>query len=367
MQRLVFLLCIALAFILSSGSRAEEVRVTDSAGLQAAVNYLTPGMTILLEPGVYEGGIHLSNVAGTAEARVVIQGAEPNDPPLFRGNGRQAFHLADCSYLTLRNLRVEGFPTNGINIDDGGSFATPAHHITVENVTILHIGPKGNHDALKMSGVDHFVVRGCHFEGWGGSGIDMVGCHHGVVADCTFVGRDGFEQSNSVQLKGGTEHVLVQCCLFEDAGQRCINLGGSTGLQFFRPSVQGFEARNITVAGNRFEGSPAPVAWVTADGGHVHHNTIVLPAKWALRILQETKDPQFPPCQGGLFEDNLVIYDSRVDVFVNIGPRTAPETFTFRRNAWCDVEGCRRPTLPVLEKDGTYLCGVGAEAYKRTR
>ena len=59
-------------------------------------------------------------------------------------------------------------------------------------MTILETGPKGNHDALKMSGVDHFTVRKCHFEAWGGSGIDMVGCHHGVVEDCTFVGREGF-------------------------------------------------------------------------------------------------------------------------------------------------------------------------------
>ena len=170
-----------------------------------------------------------------------------------------------------------------------------------------------------------------------------------------------------MQLKGGTEDVLVQCCLFTNAGQRCINLGGSTGLQFFRPRCSDYEAKNITVAGNRFEGSIAPVAWVTADGGHVHHNTIVLPDKWVLRILQETSDPQFKPCHGGLFEHNLVIYDSRVQIFVNVGPRTAPETFVFRRNAWCDVEGSRKPRCPSPEKDGVYLSDVGAEAYKRVQ
>ena len=357
-----------LCLLLSAGaawSRGAEIRVTDSPQLRAALTQLTPGTTLRLEPGVYEGGMYLADVTGTPEAPAVIQGAEPNDPPIFRGSGGQALHLADCSYVVLRNLRVEGFPGNGINIDDGGSFATPAHHVTLENVTILRIGPKGNHDALKMSGVDHFAVRRCRFEGWGGSGIDMVGCHHGVVEDCTFVGRVGFEQSNAVQLKGGTADVLVQCCLFRNAGERCINLGGSTGLQFFRPRVQGYEATGITVAGNRFEGSPSPVAWVTADGGHVHHNTIVLPEKWVLRILQETQDAQFAPSHGGIFEDNLVFFDGRVQVFVNVGPRTAPETFFFRRNVWCDVEGSRRPALPIEEQNGVYLSNVGAEAYRR--
>lgn len=361
------ILCAAMTCILLSGARAAEIRVADSAQLRTALAQSSPGTTILLASGLYSGGVYLSGIAGTEEAPVVIQGADPNAPPVFRGDGGQAFHLADCSHIILRHIRVEGFAGNGINIDDGGSFETPSHHVTLDDVTILETGPKGNHDALKMSGVDHFRVRDSHFEAWGGSAIDMVGCHHGVVEDCTFVGRAGFSQDNAVQLKGGTADVLVQCCLFRNAGQRCINLGGSTGLQFFRPGVQGYEARDITIAGNRFEGSVSPVAWVTADGGHVHHNTIMLPEKWVLRILQETEDPQFAACHGGVFEDNLVFYDSRVQVFVNVGPRTAPETFAFRRNVWCDVDGSRRPSLPVEEQDAVVLSRVGAEAYKRTQ
>jgi hypothetical protein len=376
--------------LLLSGSRceADEIHVADSAGLRRVAGHLGPGTTLSLAPGEYAGGLYLHDLAGTPEAPVVIQGTEPNNPPVFRG-GRQALHLSDCRYVTLRNITVAGFPSNGINIDDGGSFETPAHHIILEDVTILQTGPQGNHDALKMSGVDPFVVRDCHFEGWGGSGIDMVGCHHGVVEDCTFVGRPGFAQANGVQLKGGTEDVLVQCCLFNSAGHRSINLGGSTGLRFFRPQVRDYEAKDITIAGNRFVGSFAPVAWVTADGGHVHHNTILLPEKWVLRILQETLEPQFKACHGGAFEHNLVVYDSAVQVFVNIGPRTAPETFRFRHNAWCDTAGHRKPSLPVTEEDGVYLSdlrpgdappgqgcfdiadarlrGIGAGPYKRRR
>lgn len=343
---------------------AAEIRVADSAALRRALEQLVPGTVLLLEPGVYEGGVSLRDVAGTERAPIVIQGAQPHRPPVFQKGGT-ALQVSDCRYLTLRNLTVEGFPGNGINVDDGGSFETPAHHIVIENVTILETGPKGNHDALKMSGVDHFTVRQCHFEAWGGSGIDVVGCHHGVVEDCTFTGRAGFSQDNAVQLKGGTEDVLVQCCQFTSAGQRCVNLGGSTGLEFFRPKVQDYEAKNITVAGNRFVGSMAPVAWVTAEGGHVHHNTIVLPDKWVLRILQESSDARFKPSHDGLFEHNLVIFDSRVQVFVNVGARTAPETFVFRHNVWCDAQGSRVPSLPVPEKDGVYLSSVGAESYKR--
>lgn len=344
----------ALVFLFPVNSLAVEIQIADSRALSRALGDLEPGTVLSLAPNVFQGSLYIRGAAGTAEQPITIQGVDPNDPPVFM-SGNQAMHLADCSFITLRNLKVIGFPLNGINIDDGGSFDTPAHHIVLENVTILETGPTGNHDALKLSGVDRFQVRNCRFEGWGGSGIDMVGCHDGVIEGCHFVGRSGFSQSNGVQLKGGTENVKVQYCHFKDAGHRSVNLGGSTGLQFFRPEVGDFEARNITIASNRFEGSMAPIAWVTADVGHVHHNTIILPDKWILRILQESQDSRFKPCHDGLFEHNTIIYDSQVRVFVNVGPGTAPETFTFRHNVWIDLDRNRQPTLPVPEEGGLYF------------
>ena len=356
MRQYIFVFCLIAAFSFPTNAQEEtrKVRVRDSSEFSRAIRALKPGTTLLLEPGTYRGGIYLRNIEGKDEQPIIIEGIDPDNPPVFAG-GSQAIHLANCSNTTLRSLKVKGFPSNGINIDDGGSYETPAHHIVLENVTIVETRPKGNHDALKMSGVDHFVVRKCRFEGWGGSGIDMVGCHHGIVEDCTFTGREGFSQSNGVQLKGGTQDVLIQCCFFNNAGQRSINLGGSTGLRFFRPNVQDYEAKNITVAGNRFVGSIAPIAWVTSDGGYVHHNTIILPEKWVLRILQESRDARFKPCHDGVFERNLVVFDSRIQVFVNVGPRTSPETFRFHRNAWHDLDRYREPSLPVPETGSIYL------------
>jgi hypothetical protein len=344
----------AWEFYNKSKEEAKKVRVKNSSELSRAIRAIRPGTTLMLESGIYSGGIFLRDIEGKERQCVVIEAADPDNPPVFTG-GRQAIHLANCSNITLRNIKVMGFPANGINIDDGGSYETPAHHIILENLTIIETGPKGNHDALKMSGVDHFVVRKCHFEGWGGSGIDMVGCHNGIIEDCTFIGREGFSQSNAVQLKGGTQDVLVQCCFFNNAGQRSINLGGSTGLRFFRPKVRDYEARNITIAGNRFVGSMSPIAWVTSDGGYVHHNTIVLPAKWVLRILQESSDIRFKPCHDGIFERNLIIFDSKVQTFVNIGPGTSPETFRFQHNGWLDLDRNRKPSLPILETESIHI------------
>ncbi|NIS51731.1 MAG: hypothetical protein GWN00_33005 [Aliifodinibius sp.] len=346
---------------------AKDITVHNSSELLNVLRKPQDIGSILLVPGEYRGGIYIQGISGAAGNPITIRGVDPKNPPVFSGGGGQAIHMADCSYVTLANIKVQGYSSNGINIDDGGSFEMPSHHIVVENVTILNTGPTGNRDALKMSGVDEFVVRGCRFEGWGGSGIDMVGCHSGKVTGCTFVGKKGYSQSNGIQLKGGTAKVIVETCLFKNAGHRSINLGGSTGLQFFRPKVGDYEATDITIAGNRFIGSMAPVAWVTARGGHVHHNTIILPEKWILRILQETKNTKFKPCHDGIFENNLVIYDSRVNVFVNVGPRTAPATFTFRKNGWHQVDGSRKPVLPVQEQGGIYNVKVSLDSRSQER
>ncbi len=142
---------------------ADEVTVNSTNALRSAVSRATPGTTILIAPGNYSGGMHFRDVSGSAEARITIKGVDPDNPPVFQG-GRQAMQLADCNYVTLANFVVDGCSSNGLNCDDGGSITTPMHHLVIENVTIRHIGPRGNHDGLKMSGVDQFIIGNAWYE-----------------------------------------------------------------------------------------------------------------------------------------------------------------------------------------------------------
>ncbi len=358
-----FIILVSIVLGTFGNLSARDITAHNSTELLNVLRTVQDIDTIHLAPGEYTGGIYIRDISRRAGTPITIRGTDPKNPPIFSKGGGQAIHIANCSHITLAHIIVQGYPGNGINIDDGGTFETPSHYIVLNNIIILNTGPKGNRDALKMSGVDEFVVKNCRFEGWGGSGIDMVGCHSGKITNCTFVGKEGYSQSNGIQLKGGTSNIIVEKCLFRNAGHRSINLGGSTGLQYFRPRVDDYEATDITVAGNRFIGSMSPIVWVTARGGHVHHNTIIFPEKWILRILQETKDAKFKPCHGGIFENNLIIYDSKVDVFVNVGPRTAPETFKFRNNAWYQADGSgRKPALPTPEENGIYNVKISVDA-----
>ncbi len=346
----------------------ETVMVEDDAGLRSALTKARPGQRIVLKPGTYAGGINVAEMRGSAASPIVIGGADDNAAlPVIKG-GTEGIHLVNPRHAELRNLIVTGAKFNGINIDDGGSREGTAQNIVLRNLRVGELDPSGNHDAIKLSGVRDFEIVDCVLERWGavsGSGVDMVGCQRGKIERCVFRHQpDTASAANTgVQAKGGTHAVVIRRCRFEHAGGRAVNIGGSTGLKFFRPPLDQWtgdrwEARAITVEGNTFVGSASPVAFVGVDGAVVRFNTIYMPGKWALRILQENTSPGFVYCRNGAFTDNIVVFrsDRWGEGGCNIGRGTLSETFRFARNLWfcVDAPGKSRPRLPSVEADGIY-------------
>ena len=180
---------------------------TPEAQLAAA----KPGSRVVLAPGEYEG-FHVSEVKGVRGHPIVVvaKGA------VFKGG----VHLSDVAYLEIEGLVIEGAPGNGLNIDDGGTFDTPSHHVVLRDVTVRDCGGKGNDDGIKLSGVDDFLLERCTVERWGrgGSAVDMVGCHRGTLDGCTFRDREAGTASSGVQAKGGSREVTLRRCRFEHAG-----------------------------------------------------------------------------------------------------------------------------------------------------
>ncbi len=309
----------------------------------SACSEAIPGDTVFIHNGVYVGTFMVRNLHGTEDEPIVIIG-ESQAGVVFRG-GTEALHFSDCSYLHIERFTVTGQTGNGVNIDDGGSIESPAHHIIVRNVVFEQMGASGNNDFLKLSGLDHFRIETCSFSNGatGGSGVDMVGCHHGVIVGNTFESMG----SNCIQAKGGTQNVRIERNWFRDGGQRSVNLGGSTGLEFFRPLDAPFEAADLQVYTNVFEGSVAPIAYVGCVRVDVANNLIRSPERWAFRILQETTQPagRFAACGDNWFRNNVVIYAAGQSPMVNIGPNTAPETFRVNNNLW--YNGTASTMLPT--------------------
>ncbi len=366
-----FRLPLSLVWLLISGVRAADVGDVDS--LTRALRAAMPGDVIRVAPGTYPGGISASGVKGSAQAPVKLTAADPKQPPVIEG-GASGLHLSGCSHVEVSHIKFTGAKANGLNIDDGGQPGS-AKGIVLRDLLVTGTGPEGNRDGIKLSGVDTFLVERCRVEAWGtgGSGIDMVGCHDGQVRQCVFerdaAGYARAIQSNGVQIKGGSARVVVQRCRFIRAGGRGVNLGGSTGADYMRPAGTDAEARRLTVEDCYFEDVMAPVAFVGVDEAKVHFNTIVRPGKWALRILQENRDPKFVPCRKGIFRDNIIVFRSdSLSEAVNIGPGTEPASFTFAHNLWfCEdrpAESQRRIRLPVKEEAGKY--GADPQLYAAT-
>ncbi|MBL8743252.1 MAG: right-handed parallel beta-helix repeat-containing protein, partial [Myxococcales bacterium] len=208
------------------------------ATIAHAAEQATPGTAIVIHAGSYQADTYLSDFGGSEGAPIWIGGAEGEARPTITG-GSNGFHLSRVRYLVLHDLDISGGDSNGINCDDGGDYANDqaTHHVVFRGVSIHDIGTGGNNDCLKLSGVNDFWVVDSEFArcggGMAGSGIDMVGCHDGVVAHSSFVEMSG----NGVQTKGGSADVTISANVFTDAGERAVNIGGSTGFEFFRPPL----------------------------------------------------------------------------------------------------------------------------------
>jgi len=337
--------------------RPAPVRVDSVGALAEALRDAKPGTVIELAPGTYRRGLHAGEVRGEPGRPVVVRSADGDRPAVFDGAN---VHVSEPAYLVLENLVIRNAPHNGLNVDDGGSRETPAHHLVLRDLVVEGTGPDGNKDGLKLSGVDDLLVDRCTIRGWGGgggSGIDMVGCHRVLIHDCRFQGRTG-SASQGIQAKGGSSEVVVRGCRLVDAGDRAVQFGGSTGIPYFRPPGARYENRRCVALGNVVLGASAAVGFVGTEDSAFLYNTVVRPRRYVLRILQEQRADGYLRCRKNTFAHNLVVWrEGDLRAHVNIGPDTHPETFTFVENLWYQTDspaGASRPRLPAAETGGVY-------------
>ena len=337
------------------------------ATLDRAADAAAPGTAIVVHAGTYAGGAYLEGLSGTESAPIWIGGAEGEARPLLQG-GANGLALSRARYVVVHDLEISGATANGINCDDGGEYANPeaARFVVFRGLDIHDIGGDGNQDCLKLSGLNDFWVKDSSFArcggGMSGSGIDHVGCHRGVIANSRFEQMAG----NAVQCKGGSEDLTIVANHIVDGGQRAVNMGGSTGFEFFRPPLStgspSFEARRIHVLANVIERGFSALAFVGCVDCLAANNTIVDPENWVIRILQETVSGggfTFLPASQGRVANNLVYYGvADLSVHVNVGADTDATSFSFANNLWYahDDPGQSTPSLPVMEDMG--LVGV---------
>jgi len=312
--------------------------------IEDAARAATPGTRIVLAAGTYRGSTYIEGLAGTATQPIAIVGE--GAVILDAEGAAEVMHLSEISYVVLEHLVLTNAVANGLNIDDGGTFETPAHHVVLRDIEVRDIGSGGNNDCIKLSGLDdYFILDSRALRCNAGDAIDHVGCHRGFIHGCTFDECEG----GGIQMKGGSADILVHGNRFTNIAGRSINAGGSTGLEFFRPIDAPYEAARLRIEANVFVGSGGgAIAFVGCDACVFANNDIFDPQRWVARILQETVDARFVPSRNGLFVNNIIVFDTAdLSAFVNVGPDTSPGTFTFANNLWfaTDNPAFTGPTL----------------------
>jgi hypothetical protein len=297
----------------------------------AAARNSGAGTRIHVAAGTYPAvGLH-ANLTGQPDAPIAIvaEGAVIIDA----ANSGNGMALSDARYVVIDGLTIQNTGVHGLNIDDGGSYATPSEFIVLRNMHFRNIGSGNNNDCLKMSGVDNFYIENSEFEGCNrGEAIDMVGCHNGIITGNHF--HDVV--INAVQTKGGSADILIHGNRFVDIPSRAINAGGNTGNSFFRPSTANYEASNISIIANLFIRTGA--AAVVYAGCHtcvVAHNTIIEPNAYVFWAVEEnlTKGPG----QNGYFMNNIVVFnDAQLSnfSFFNTNNLSLNNTFLIDANLW---------------------------------
>ncbi|WP_158618000.1 right-handed parallel beta-helix repeat-containing protein [Chitinophaga lutea] len=349
MRLLCILLPLLCLHVFSSANVLHTGHGQPYPDLTVAAKAAVPGDTILLHNGTHAGDQSLQGLQGKPDRWIYLL-AEKNGDVLFKG-GTSAWRGSDIAYLHIEGMVFTGQTGNGLNLDDGGTYASPSHHIVFRHCIFRDMAATGNNDLLKLSGANDLTIEECTFLNGspGGSGIDMVGCHNSLIRRCRFENMG----ANAVQMKGGSSNIFVEACVFKNAGSRAINLGGSTGTAFFRPANAAWEAEGLKVHSNVFIGSEVPVAFVGCTRSEVVNNTIYKPGRWVIRILQENKDTaRFGKCGNNTFRNNIICFDEQVRTACSTGPGTAAESFTFSNNLWFHTgdSAWPGPQLPAHEK-----------------
>lgn len=300
--------------------------------LQRAAEEAIPGSRILLAAGLHSPFGTVAGLSGEPGLPVAITGEAG---ACIDGSGSEGIvsgiHLSAPRHVVIENIRIQNTFPHGLSIDDGGTNTSPAGPILLRGLVFSCIGRGLNNDCLKLSGVARFQVLGCEFSGCDrGEAIDMVGCHHGLIAGNTFRDMPG----TGVQTKGGSSDITIHGNRFMNIASRSLNLGGHTGAPYFRPLDADHEAARIKVLSNIIHSSgDAAIAFVGCFDCLAAHNTIISPQGPVLRMLEENL--KLAPGGKNRFLNNLIsFHPKQIKGYVTAGPQVRTKSFTLGWNLW---------------------------------
>jgi hypothetical protein len=157
-----------LALVLAFPLRAERVIDAGPADYRERVARLEPGDVLQLASGEYRDGLQIHRLSGLPQAPIVIQGPANGKPALFLARPRaNTISIIDSAHVHVRQLTIDG---RGIPVDavKAEGHARWAHHITLENLTIVNHGSDQQIVAISTKAPAWgWIIRGNRIQGAG--------------------------------------------------------------------------------------------------------------------------------------------------------------------------------------------------------
>ncbi len=189
--------------------------------IQRAGDAVSPGDTVLIAPGTYNGSSGQQSVlyprtSGTASAPITFKSLNSTRPVLSGINtGKDVINLTDRNYIVIDNLQLQDPCSNWcrwLTLEN-------ANHNTVNNTRFVMTRASTGVDwiGINFQNATYNKLTNCHVDGWG------------VYGDPYNNGGD------AVQLNGASHHNLIEGCFIGAAGHAGLQLdGGDTYFNVIR-------------------------------------------------------------------------------------------------------------------------------------
>lgn len=115
-------------------------REATPASYRQQLSGLQSGDRLRLAAGVYERGMPLRGLHGTAQAPIIIEGPPQGEAVIHANTGANAVEIEDCSHLILRRLSIQGggpsMAAGRFGISAKGGERNRVHDIRIEHCVI---------------------------------------------------------------------------------------------------------------------------------------------------------------------------------------------------------------------------------------
>lgn len=215
------LLLIVLVFATPAAATQHLLR----AGAEPArlIGKLRPGDELILLPGVHRP-LDLTGIRGTAEAPITVRSADPRNASEIKASG-YGINATETAHLVIRNVRILPARLHALTIT-GASADEPAEGFSIEKVTIVGAGLKGDRHSINLEHVQRVRIEDCRITEWSGSAIELRSCRKVTVRNCT-IETGSPHAVSGIRARGGSADIVLEGCRIIDPGVQGICLGGN--------------------------------------------------------------------------------------------------------------------------------------------